>query len=475
MERSCFPRFLLAGLRGGSGKTLVSLGLGRVLTEKGYKIKAFKKGPDYIDAKWLSLAVGSEASNLDPFLFPKNKVKDLFFSFRDDFDLALVEGNRGLFDGKDIYGSFSTAELAKLLGIPVILVVDCTKITRTMAAIVLGINSFEPNLNLAGVILNRTAGPRHRKILRDSIEYYTDVPVLGILPKLKTNPIPERHMGLISDQEYNQEVGKIFQTLSKVCKDNLDIERIINIAQEVPLFHKIKVPLFNRINKDEVCIGIVKDSAFWFYYEENFKALEAAGAKLKFLSLLDDSPWPEIDALYIGGGFPETLALQLENNRFKRQLLNNLANSGLPIYAECGGLMFLSRSITFHENTYQMANVFPIDIGVQKKPKGHGYVEGEINLKNPFFPKGYKLLGHEFHYSYCLNERIELDFALNLARGVGVCSGKDGIIYKNVFASYTHIHALGNPKWARNFVLAAKQYQLYKQSNTLPAPKIIAS
>lgn len=467
-----FPRFLLAGLKGGSGKTLVSLGIGKLLREKGYKVKAFKKGPDYIDAKWLSLAVGEKASNLDPFLFPREKVKSLFFSFASHFDLALVEGNRGLFDGKDIQGSFSTAELSRLLNLPVIVVADCTKVTRTMAAIVLGLKSFEPGLNLAGIILNQTAGPRHRQILRESIEYYTDVPVLGALPKLKKNPIPERHMGLVSDQEYDLEIEEVFSNLARIIAENVDVERVLEIANtgdDVDSVLAVEPLDFTPSSIKIVDIGVMLDKAFWFYYEENLRLLEKHGAKLHYLSIVEPESWPELDGLYLGGGFPETLAFQIAKNKEKLALVKEMAEKGLPIYAECGGLMLLGKELNFAEKTYPLSNVFPLEIRVEKKPKGHGYVEGEIILPNPYFPVGYRLSGHEFHYSHCPKVR-EARYALRLNRGVGICKGLDGLVYKNVFAAYTHIHALGHPLWAENFVLAAKKFrQLKKESVQIPA------
>ncbi|MDQ7032747.1 MAG: cobyrinate a,c-diamide synthase [Desulfonauticus sp.] len=454
-----FPGFLLAGLKGGSGKTLISLGLGKNLKDKGFRVKAFKKGPDYIDARWLGLAVQNRASNLDPFLFSKEKVKELFYSFAYDFDFALVEGNRGLYDGKDVQGTFSSAELAKLLNLPVILVVDCTKITRTMAAIVLGLSQFDPEVKIKGVILNKTFGERHRTIVRQSIEYYTDIKVIGALPKLK-NPIPERHMGLISDQEYGSSLEQTFEKLAKVCAENIDLKEVLQIAKNTPpvLLEKNDIPRQNCGEK-KVRIGVVLDAAFWFYYPENLHALEQAGARLEFLSLLDHGQWPELHGLYLGGGFPETLAQKLYENVKKRQLVFDLVQNGLPVYAECGGFMFLAKSVSFNEKNYDMCGVFPYRIGVQKKPRGHGYVHGEIVAPNPFFPVGYKLKGHEFHYSCLLDEVKNKSFALKLERGVGICNGLDGLLYKNVFASYTHIHALGAPEWAENFVRSAWEYK----------------
>ncbi|MBT8762338.1 hydrogenobyrinic acid a,c-diamide synthase (glutamine-hydrolyzing) [Desulfohalobiaceae bacterium Ax17] len=472
-QKFSFPRVILAGLKGGSGKTLVSLGLTRAYRDQELKIKPFKKGPDYIDAKWLSLAAGQAASNLDPFIFPSSKVQSLFWSYSSDFDLALIEGNRGLFDGKDVAGSYSTAELARLLEAPIILVADCTKVTRTMAAIVMGCKLFEPDLNLAGIILNQTAGDRHRKILCQSIEKYTDIPVLGALPRMRQNPIPERHMGLISDQEY-QDLDTILNRLAKIVKDYVDIDKILKIARDAK---EVEIssfdPVWPETSSSDVVIGVVRDASLWFYYEENIKALEVQGAKVVSLSILDDSDWPEIHALYLGGGFPETMAGQLEANTRKRALVKNLAEKGMPIYAECGGFMYLCQNLFYDGLNYTMTGVLPVQTKVHKKPQGHGYVQAEIILPNPFYKKGQKIVGHEFHYSDCPNINKDLDFALHLNRGVGMCDGMDGLLHKNVLASYAHIHALGTPDWAKNFVLAAEKFKQAMDSGFKECPRIV--
>jgi cobyrinic acid a,c-diamide synthase len=272
-----YPRLVLAGLKGGSGKTIAALSLCRAWHDQKIKVKPFKKGPDYIDAKWLSLAAGQEASNLDPFLFPSPRVRDLFWSYADLCDVAVIEGNRGLFDGKDVQGTFSTSELARLLKTPVVLVLDCTKSTRTMAALVHGCTTFEPDLHVAGAILNQTAGNRHRGIVRRSIETYTDVPVLGEFPKIRENLIPERHMGLISDQEFDQ-TNNIFSFLSKLGTDCLDLDRLMQVARKAPTGSEPEsLPAFSPGPDSGVVIGYVRDAALWFYYRENIQALRRAG------------------------------------------------------------------------------------------------------------------------------------------------------------------------------------------------------
>ncbi len=469
-----FPRITLAGLKGGSGKTIVSLALGRLFSQKGLKVKPFKKGPDYIDAKWLSLACGNSASNLDPFLFPAPKVKSLFWSFANEYDLALIEGNRGLFDGKDVKGSYSTAELSRILEAPVILVVDCTKVTRTVAAIVLGCKLFEKDLNLAGVILNQTAGARHRTITRQSIEKYTDIPVLGALPKLALNPIPERHMGLISDQEHEGREN-IFSSLTDVVSQNLDLDAILDIAGKAPPCREIFPSVFpGRVpaGNDPPVIGVVRDKALWFYYQENLDALTNQGAKLVDLSLLNGDKWPEIHGLYLGGGFPETMARSLDENTLLRARLQSLSVEGLPIYAECGGFMYLARSLEYEDRCYSMAGIFPLRTKLFKKPQGHGYVSAEVVRRNPFFPVGAKISGHEFHYSKCIPVPEDINFCYSLSRGVGISKGLDGLGFRNVLAGYLHIHAFGAEEWAVNFVRAASIYKDVRSSGSGPCPDI---
>lgn len=474
-SRTYFPRITIAGLKGGSGKTIVSLALCRLFSQQKLDVKPFKKGPDYIDAKWLSLAAGRSASNLDPFLFPASKVKSLFWSFSNDCDLAVIEGNRGLFDGKDVHGSYSTAELSRILKTPVILVIDCTKVTRTVAAIVLGCRLFEKELDLAGVILNQTAGTRHRTIIRQSIENYTDIPVFGALPRLGDNPIPERHMGLISEQEHEGK-DKFFEDICHVVSRDVDLDSILAAARNAPPMDENHAPVFSsqtELSNDSPVIGVVRDRALWFYYQENLDALTNCGARLVDLSLLSKEEWPEIHGLYLGGGFPETMAMSLDENILLKEKLRSLAANGLPIYAECGGFMYLARSLEYEDRCYSMAGIFPLRTRLFKKPQGHGYVSAEVTRKNPFFPVGAKISGHEFHYSRCVPVPEDTSFCFSLNRGVGISGGFDGLSFRNVLAGYTHIHALGARDWAQNFVRAAGIYRAAVSSGSEPCPDIV--
>ena len=434
---------------------MVSLGLTRALARRGLRVAPFKKGPDYIDATWLGLAAGRPCANLDPFFMPSGAVRSLFAEASAGCDLALMEGNRGLFDGLDVDGSASTSGLARLLDAPVVLVMDCTKMTRTAAAVAAGCQDFEPGLDLAGVVLNRTAGERHRGMLRQAMGRYTDLPVLGALPKLGREPIPERHMGLISHEEIGAR-DAILDGLADAVEAHCDLEAMLALARKAPAWDEAPPPLWpNLAPAPRARIGVIRDAALWFYYEENLEALRRAGAEVVALSLLDSEPWPEIHGLYLGGGFPETQAESLAASGCLARL-KALSDDGLPIYAECGGFMVLARELEYDGRSWPMAGVFDLAVRVCAKPQGLGYVEAEVDCGNPYHPAGSTLAGHEFHYSCCRAEdAVSLPTCLRMRRGQGMAGDRDGLVQNNTFAAYTHIHALGTPWWAENFVAAA--------------------
>ena len=454
------PRLLVAGLRGGGGKTLLSLGLAASFRSRGHVVAPFKKGPDYIDAAWLTRAAHRPCRNLDLFLFESLVALRSFRANSFDADLAIIEGNRGLFDGMDPEGSFSSAELAKLLKAPVLLSVDVTKTTRTAAAQVLGCQTLDPAVHLAGVVLNRVAGVRHEAILRTTIEGICGIPVLGAIPRLREDPFPERHLGLVPPQE-TEKVEDPIEKVREVAERYLDLEGILSLAREAssaPLAPegnggKVHVHSSNgptdkspaeALDGPKVRIGVFRDSAFQFYYPENLEGLAEAGGTLFEVSPLEDSTLPEVDALYLGGGFPETLATGLSGNVPFMKSLREAAFSGLPIYAECGGSVYLGEALHYQGNRFQMAGVLPVQYGFQAKPSGHGYTVLETIRENPFFPVGQTLRGHEFHYTYMLSpEAGDLTFVFRMHRGYGYGGERDGLCRHNVLALYTHVHASG--------------------------------
>ncbi|MCF8095384.1 MAG: cobyrinate a,c-diamide synthase [Desulfobacteraceae bacterium] len=472
-EPIAIPRVLIAGMSGGSGKTVVSIGIVSALAGLGKNAAPFKKGPDYIDAGWLAMAAGRPCYNLDSFLFSTDSVCLSFLKFSRDADLSVIEGNRGLYDGLDADGTTSTASLAKTLGAPVILCLDCTKTTRTMAAVVLGCLHFDQDVNICGVILNRVAGSRHERILRTSIESHCGVPVLGAVPKLSQEGIPERHMGLIPTPEHKLAANAI-DSAARITRSHIDLDRLMQFATKPasnPLCPESSPTLvpppgpagFSKAeyggSEARVRIGVLRDSAFQFYYPENLEALEAGGAELTIISPLTDTVLPHVDALYIGGGFPETHARRLAENLRFRNALKNAADGGLPIYAECGGLMYLGESLVL-DNTYPMAGVLPVVFGFSRRPQGHGYTIVSVEGENPYFRTGMELRGHEFHYSRVLEWKgKESDLLFSMKKGRGMVNRRDGLLYKNVLATYTHIHALGAPDWAGSLVRAAEKYK----------------
>ena len=460
------PGIIIAGLRGGSGKTVISLGITAAWKEKGYRVSPFKKGPDYIDAGWLSKAAGRPCYNLDTFLCPPATVQQSYGEHSRNCDICVIEGNRGLYDGIDTDGSTSTAELAKLLNLPVLLVLDCTKATRTMAALVLGCMKFDPDIRIIGAILNRVAGKRHEKKVRESIEKFCQIPVFGAIPKLDAEDFPERHMGLVTSEEHLFS-DRAIQAALQVVKDNIDLTGLYDVlSNQVCSSNSPIIETMPDISENQypepakVTIGIIRDSAFQFYYPDNIDALRKLGATIVFISPLKETSIPDVDALYMGGGFPETHASELAQNQGFRDDLKRLSQKGLPIYAECGGLIFLGQSIRLEDKEYPMSGIFPIRFGLCKQPQGHGYTKVEVVHENPFFKTGEALRGHEFRYSSILNiDYKDHEMAFRMERGKGIIDKKDGFFKQNTFGTYTHIHALGTPSWAFSLIRMASAYK----------------
>jgi cobyrinic acid a,c-diamide synthase len=459
------PRLTIAGLGGDTGKTAVSVGLCRVWHKQGHKVIPFKKGPDYIDMGWLSKGASHPCFNLDLFLMNRDQVLSSFALNTKSADIAVIEGNRGLYDGMDSEGTVSTAEVAKLLQAPVVIVIDCTKVTRTAAAMILGCQMLDSRVPLKGVILNRVAGPRHESVIRESIEKYCKLPVIGAIPKLKNVTFPGRHLGLLPPQEHPG-AEEAIEKAAGVISEYLNTEELRQIALHAPSLDNIYQE-YTDTHEKFVRVGVIRDSAFQFYYPENIDSLKRAGAELiEFSALTDDLP-DSLDALYIGGGFPETHAHALSANQGLRHSIKDAVEQGMPIYAECGGLMYLCEELIWEGNAHPMVGVFPAVIGVSRKPQGHGYTIVEVEALNPFLAIGEVLHGHEFHYSYVeeLKMKEGFYFAFRMHKGKGVGHEKDGFSYKNVLATYTHLHALGNEQWATGIVRAAANYKKKILSN----------
>ncbi|WP_346665836.1 cobyrinate a,c-diamide synthase [uncultured Mailhella sp.] len=452
------PRLVISGLSGGSGKTLVSLGLSRLFTRRGLSVQPCKKGPDYIDYAWLSLAAGKPAACLDPYFLNDEALERQFCCVcaRRRPDIAVIEGNRGLFDGRDLQGSCSTAHVARLLKAPVVLTMNCAKMTRTAAAIVSGMANFEKDLHLAGVILNNVAGERHGSMLRRAIESYTDIPVLGILPRLGSNPLPERHMGL-SLNTTDTSLHAVLDKLADTLEEHTDAGVFLSLARTAPPIPDISeddAPV--TVPAERPRIGYVQDRAMWFYYEENLEALRDAGADLVRLDLFDDAPWPQIDGLYLGGGYPELFADAISASSHLADI-RALSLANRPIYAECGGFMLLCRSLLLDDGEHPMAGLLPAQPRFYRRPQGLGYVTARVVAENPFHPLGRVWRGHEFHYSRCeWPDNRRPSCCLTLSPGTGMYEEHgthcDGLLVRRTFACWTHLFAPAVPHWAKNFV-----------------------
>jgi cobyrinic acid a,c-diamide synthase len=444
------PRLVIGAPQGRSGKTSVTMGLCVALRDRGLIVQTFKKGPDYIDPSWLAAASGRPCRNLDGFFMSPQAMVDTFRTASDNADMAVIEGAMGLFDGYSFSGEGNTAHLASLLRAPVVLVVNSSRMTYSVAPMVMGFQQFDPNVRIAGVILNNVAGPRHERKLKEALEGHCDIPVLGAVPRDPQTRIADRHLGLVPFGEDVEGIALLGRLRDRIVP-YLDVERIVAIAEGAGESHaSVDRKAAGHYGK-KVKIGLFRDRVFSFYYPENLEALEAEGAELVRIDSLRDSALPKIDGLYIGGGFPELFAPQLEANKELRDDVARAIEEGLPVYAECAGLMYLCRRIHWQGEWYKMTGIIPADVEMCAKPQGHGYVEVEAQPGNPYFQPGSILKGHEFHHSRLLWSEEPI-FGYRMKRGHGVNGEYDGIVYKNLFAAYTHLHVAAVPEWTGRFM-----------------------
>ena len=459
-----FPRILIGAFRGGAGKTLVSLGLLASWRSGGKRLSVFKKGPDYIDSAWLSRAASAPCYNLDTYLMGEEGVLQSFEARTSRTDVALVEGNRGLFDGVDVEGQHSSAMLAKLLGLSVFLVVDCTKSTRTVAALLKGCQALDEQVTIQGVILNQISTPRHEAIVRTSIERYCGIPVLGAIPRERELQFHERHLGLFPAQEHSA-AQETIDAIEGLIQAHVDMESVWEVAQRhcAALPGRIteggrerEVPMESPLPFSGIRVGVVRDRAFHFYYPENIEALQDRGAEVVEVDASRDPVLPNLHALYIGGGFPETQARDLAENESFKSSLRRAVGSGLPVYAECGGAIYLGKGLEWRGHLYPLVNIFPIVYRFHERPQGHGYTLLRVEAENPLFPKGTRLKGHEFHYAGMRDWQEEaIRFTCRVERGYGFDGAREGLCYKNAYATFSHLHALGESHWAEHFLKRA--------------------
>ncbi|WP_455221522.1 cobyrinate a,c-diamide synthase [Kaarinaea lacus] len=446
--------FFISAAHKSSGKTTISLGLCAALKFKGLKVRPFKKGPDYIDPMWLGRAAGRDCHNLDFNTMHTKEIQRTFQQYSSDSDISLIEGNKGLYDGLNLDGSNSNAALAILLNAPIVLVIDARGMTRGIAPLILGYQAFEPDLNIAGVILNQLGGSRHESKLRAVIDHYTDVPVIGAVHHDKQLEIVERHLGLIPSNELN-EAQKRIEVLGERIAQQVDLDHLIDIANKAKFsFHAepTQQPEFQL--PDSCRIGIARDAAFGFYYPGDLEAFEKAGAELVYFDTLTDKALPPVDGLFIGGGFPETQMTALEVNNTMRQSIRDAIETGMPVYAECGGLMYLTRSLSWQGQRCEMVGAIPADTVMHEKPRGRGYVKIQETANHPWPTVenvSPDIAAHEFHYSSLENVN-DVKFAYTVRRGTGIDGDHDGIVYKNVLGCYAHLRDVDQNHWVRRFL-----------------------
>ena len=450
-----FPRIIIAATQSGSGKTTITAGLIAALKNRGLNVQAYKIGPDYIDTGWHLLAGGKISHNLDSWLVGEDKLKEIFFETSRGADISIIEGVMGLYDGGK-GGISSTAQISKLLDAPVVLVIDAKSMGTSAAAVALGFKEFDKSINLAGVILNRLGSDSHKKIIVDALNDL-EIKCFGAIKRNDEFFLPERHLGLVPIAE-NHSVDAI----KKICaavEEQVDLNALINLAKNSsPL--KI-IPNSSFLIPNCLSIGVAKDEAFNFYYGASLNELEKLGAEILYFSPLNDTTLPKVDGLIIGGGFPEMFAAQLEKNKNLRAEIFAAAQDGLPIFAECGGFMYLMRElIDFDGKIFEMCGVLDGVATMTKKLQTVGYVESEILSDCVIGKAGEKIHAHEFHFSTAEISSGEKIFKCRRMR-----TGKEyfaGLKKKNLVASYLHIHFAGNKTLAKNFVEACKNYQSLK-------------
>ncbi len=430
-ETSCgivrnIPAFLIAGTHSGVGKTTVTLGLMAALRARGLVVQPFKVGPDFIDPSHHTAVCGRPSCNLDPFMMGEEGVRRSFCSALAGADVAVVEGVMGLFDGMDGTEVSSSAQVAKILDLPVLLVINVHGMSRSAAAMEKGFSEYDPLLRLEGTILNRVGSERHLAMLKSSMK----LPIFAALPREREMEMKSRHLGLVMGFEKEHDVS----TLAALLERHAAIEEILNLkltASPCPILAE------KDAAEKSVRIGIARDEAFCFYYYENLRELERLGAELVFFSPLEDD-LPDVDGLYIGGGYPELHAARLEAAPARRQI-KRASEEGMPIYGECGGLMYLGRAIELETGTYEMVGALPGTTIMTKRLAALGYAQAEVVGENPVAGLGKTLRGHEFHYSRFDCDR-DARFAYRLDRGKGIQGGRDGLVEHNTLGGYLHAH-----------------------------------
>ena len=455
------PRLFVSAAHKSSGKTTVSVGIAAALRARGVVVQPFKKGPDYIDPMWLAAAAGRSCRNLDFHTMAREEIRAEFAQRSQGADLALVEGNKGLHDGVSVDGADSNAALAKLLAAPVVLVVDTRGITRGIAPLLHGYREFDPGVCMAGVILNRVAGTRHEGKLVHAVRTYTDLPVLGAIGRTPELVLDSAHIGLVPTAEIAQTEDRV-ERIARRIEADVDLDRVHGIAARAEALDAVPAsrvrPRPARAGPD-VCIAVARDAAFCFYYPGDLEALEAAGARLVAFDTLRDPAPPDADGVFIGGGFPERAMDDLEANAPMRASLGERIAAGLPVYAECGGLMYLARRIRWNAREREMVGAIPADVVMHPRPRGRGYVVLEPTGDGPWAPAASgPVHAHEFHHSTLENMAgTDWRYAYRVRRGRGIDGKRDGIVIGSLLASYSHLRDVEGCRWAERFVAYVRE------------------
>ena len=452
--------FYISAAHKSSGKTTLSIGLCAAMRARGLSIQAFKKGPDYIDPIWLSQATGSACYNLDFFTSSKDYIVNQFLTHQRDKDVTLIEGNMGLYDGLSLDGSDSNAAMAKLLELPVIMVVDSTGTSRGIAPLLNGYQQFDSELKFAGVILNKVAGSRHETKLREVIEAYTDFEILGAVPRDQEIQLTERHLGLIPSNEMADQSEQVIQHLADRVNQYVNLDRLLSLPD--PELLNYPNPIAEPVtvsDKPKIRIAIPMDEAFGFYYPGDIERFEALNVELVPFNTLKDHSLPsDIDGLFIGGGFPETQVKELSGNTSMLNSVKQAIENNLPCYAECGGLMYLCSHLAEASQDYPLCDVIPATVSMNKRPQGRGYVKLEATDTHPWqqedVERGVKRTqqAHEFHYSSIEGLPKDTVYAYTVKRGTGIDGINDGIVMNNLLASYTHLRQTDDCRWVDQFV-----------------------
>jgi cobyrinic acid a,c-diamide synthase len=467
-------RLLVSAAHKSSGKTTVSVGLCAALSAQGLVVQPFKKGPDYIDPMWLAQASGRDCFNLDPYLMSPEQITACFTNHARASDIAIVEGNKGLYDGLALDGSNSNAALAHLLDLPVVLVLDARGMTRGIAPLILGYQAFDRNIRIAGVILNQLGGARHESKLRAVIEHYTDVPVLGAIAHDPRMALVERHLGLMPNHELDDAAHRV-RAMGELISQQVDLARVrqvaygstppVPVSKPQPVLPLAQSPEATTL-KTSIRIGVARDKAFGFYYPDDLLALEQSGAVIVPVDTLHDAQLPALDGLFIGGGFPEMFMPELQANANMRSSIRAAIEAGLPVYAECGGLMYLARTLRWKDQVCDMVGAIPADVVMHARPVGRGYVELQATGHAPWSAHAgtgqANVRGHEFHYSSLENIAPDLKYAYQVRRGHGLDGQSDGVVYRNVVASYAHLRNAAGSSWVEAFAafVRAKKVEL---------------